>query len=184
MPRSRATTIRFSAFPRTSAPPRFIDAIVDVFRAHEDKIGTEHLAKGLDSDGVLARLAEDLRNLGLEVEASKRQEDRLSRPVFFGENGAPTLRYEIDGYWAAHRCGLEVEAGRALMGNAVFRDLFQAMVMVDIDHLCLAVPNAYRYASNGKAIVSRDYEKTLAIAAALYGHSRLVMPYSLTVIGY
>ena len=80
--------------------------------------------------------------------------------------------------------GLEVEAGRAILGNAVFRDLFQAMVMVDVDHLCIAVPISYKYKSNGKPMTSKYYEKTVAVADALYGHSRVTMPFGLTVIGY
>ncbi len=30
------------------------------------------------------------------------------------------------------------------MGNAVYRDLIQALIMVQVDHLVLAVPNAYK----------------------------------------
>lgn len=179
-----ASTIRFTSFPPTTPPPELSLKLVEVFKHHELAVGTEHNAKGLESDVVLARLAPDLRELGFEVEASKKRPDRLARPVFFGEGGLPTLRYEIDAYAPVQRCGLEVEAGRALMGNAIFRDLFQAMVMVDLDHLCMAVPNAYRFKSSGRQVVSRDYAKTIAVATALYGHSRLVMPYGLTVIGY
>jgi len=61
---------------------------------------------------------------------SKRKADKIERPVFYGENGIPTLRYEIDAYHPDWRCGLEVEAGRGWMGNAVYRDLIQAAVMV------------------------------------------------------
>jgi hypothetical protein len=61
-----------------------------------------------------------------------------SRPVFFGENGMPTLSYQIDAYHPEWRAGLEVEAGRAWMGNAIYRDLIQALVMVQVDHVVLA----------------------------------------------
>ena len=181
---SRPTSVRFTSFPLTSPPPVFVPEVVAVFRSHELEIGTEHLAKGLESDAVLQCLASDLRAIGFDVEASKKQGDRLARPVFFGENGIPTLRYEIDAYAVRYRCGLEVEAGRSTMGNAVFRDLFQAMVMVDVDHLCLAVPNSYRYVTAKRPIASKDYDKTVAVAGALYGHGRVSMPYGLTVIGY
>ena len=43
-------------------------------------------------------LGPDLANIGFQVEASKKKVDKLQRPVFFGENGVPTLRYEIDAY--------------------------------------------------------------------------------------
>ena len=129
-------------------------------------------------------MSSDLQDLGFQVEASKQADAKLARPVFFGENGEPTLRYEIDGYQPEWRCGLEIEAGRAILGNAIFRDLFQAMVMVDVDHLCLAVPNTYKYKSGGKPKASGYYAKTVSVVDALYGHSRVVIPYGLTVIGY
>jgi hypothetical protein len=118
------------------------------------------------------------------VEVSKKREDKIERPVFFGENGVPTVRYEIDAYNSRWKCGLEVEAGRGWMGNAVYRDLVQAAVMVDIDYLCLAVSNTYKYGSTTKPTESKDYEKTRQLADALYGHTRLRLPYSLILIGY
>jgi hypothetical protein len=58
------------------------------------------------------------------------------------------------------------------------------MVMVDLDHLVLAVPLGYRYLSSGKPVVSRDYENATSVADALYSHTRIKMPYRLTLIGY
>lgn len=58
------------------------------------------------------------------------------------------------------------------------------MVMADVDHLCIAVPNTYKYKSRGKLRTSTYYDKAVAVADALYGHSRVAMPYGLTVIGY
>ena len=78
-------------------------------------------------------------------------DQKIDRPVFFGENGIPALRYQIDAYHPVWKCGLEVEAGRAWMGNAIYRDLIQALVMVQVEHLVLAVSNVYRYQSGGKA---------------------------------
>ena len=88
-------------------------------------------------------LRADLVELGFDVEASKRAKDKIKRPVFFGENAQPDLQYEVDAWHPKWRAGLEVEAGRAWMGNAIYRDLIQALVMVDMDHLFLAVPKAY-----------------------------------------
>ena len=70
------------------------------------------------------------------------------------------------------------------MGNAVYRDLIQAMVMVDLEHLVLAVPMTYKYLSGGRPALSKDYENTVSVADALYSHTRIRMPFSLTVIGY
>jgi hypothetical protein len=133
---------------------------------------------------VLAALAPNLHSAGWLLETGKTAGQKLDRPVFYGENGAPSLRYQIDAYHPTFRAGLEVEAGRAILGNAIFRDLFQAMVMVDVDHLILAVPNVYKYKSSGKAMESPYYKKTISVAEALYGHGRMKMPYGLTVVGY
>ncbi len=70
------------------------------------------------------------------------------------------------------------------MGNAVYRDLIQASVMVQVKYLALAVPNAYKYKNAGKPTVSQDYDHARALADALYGHSRLRLPYDLVLIGY
>jgi len=176
--------IRYSSFPRTKPSPSFIKPIIDIFKAHEEDISTSVLIKGLESNQVLTILCTDLQALCFEVETGKTDLQKIHRPVFYGENGEPTLRYEIDAYHFEWKCGLEIEAGRAILGNALFRDLFQAMVMVDINHLCLAVPNSYKYNSRGKEMISKDYEKAVAIADALFGHGRNIIPYDLTLIGY
>lgn len=178
------TSIRYSSFPRTDPPQPFVEHLVDVFEKAETMISTIKLDKGLTSDGVLEIVRPGLVSLGFDVESGKTAQDKIDRPVFFGENGQATLKYEIDAYNPDWKCGLEVEAGRAWKGNAVYRDMVQALVMVGVDHLCLAVPNAYKYRSGGRAMVSRDYENTCAVADAVFGHSRMSLPYRLLVIGY
>lgn len=178
------SSIRFTSFPRTEPPPVFTDAVVRTFRAHETTIGTLGLKKGLTSDEVLQVLRDDLVALGFQVESGKQRVNKIERPVFYGENGVPALRFEIDGYHPEWRCGLEVEAGRGWMGNAVYRDLVLALVMVQVDHLVLAVANGYRYKNANRPVVSADYENTVAVADAIYGHTRVRMPYGLVVIGY
>ena len=177
-------TIRFSTFPRTQTPPHFVPDLIARFQMHEQAIGTLHLQKGLTSNEVLAVLRPDLQALGFEVETGQRLEDKIMRPVFFGENSQPELQYQIDAWHPEWKAGLEIEAGRAWMGNAIYRDLVQALVMVDMEHLVLAVPNSYRYKASGKDTESRDYERTVAVAQALYAHARVTMPFSLCVVGY
>lgn len=178
------THIRFTSYPRTVPPPSFVRDIVDVFVSHELDISTISLAKGLDSNGVLGVLRHDLVSLGFDVEKSKKDDDKIKRPVFFGENGEAALQYEVDAYHPEWRCGMEVEAGRAWMGNAFYRDIVQALVMVEVDTLVVALPNAYKYQNSGRPAVSNDYEKATNVAQAVFGHSRVQMPYSLVVIGY
>jgi hypothetical protein len=178
------TSIRFSTFPQTEPPPVFIPEVMSIFEAHEPSIATLTLKKGLISDEVLGILRSDLLKTGFEVEGGKRKDQKIERPVFYGENGLPIVRYQIDAYHPLWKCALEVEAGRAWMGNAVYRDLIQASVMVNVEHLILAVPLSYKYINAGRRAASNDYENTRALAGALYGHTRLRLPYNLVVIGY
>jgi len=178
------SSIRFISFPKTQPPPHFVPGVLEAFRKQELQIGTHLKKTGLESNQVLRLIAKDLKQLGFDVEAGPKKAGRVDRPVHFGEMGKPTLRYQIDAYHSDWKCGLEVEAGRAWMGNAIYRDLVQAMVMVGLEHLCLAVPIRYRFKSQSKEVHSDDYSKTVSVADALYGHSRIRLPYSLTVIGY
>jgi len=179
-----ATTIRYKCYPLTDRPPEFVARLVTVFRSHEKRISTEVLEKGLKSDDVLGVLRGDLVALGFDVELGKRANEKIFRPVFFGENGSPTLQYEVDAYHEDWRCGLEIEAGRAWKGNAIYRDIVQGMVMGGVDTLVIAVSNVYKYRSGGKRASSPDYENTCRVADTIYGHSRFKLPYRLVVIGY
>lgn len=178
------TTIRYICFPRTKPPPNFVAGIASVFQKHEHKIGTKKLAKGLTNNEVLGVIRNDLVELGFDVEAGKQKEDKIERPVFFGENGQPTLKYEIDAYQPVWRFGLEAEAGRAWMGNAVYRDLMEALTMVQVDTLVLAVPNSYKYQNSGRLTISPDYDNAVNVAEALFGHLRFKFPYNPVTIGY
>jgi hypothetical protein len=176
--------VRFHFFPQTSPPPVYLRSIVEVFEKCEDAISTKQLEKGLTSNGVLDLIRADLLDLGFQVELGKSDKEKIARPVFFGENGQPELTYEIDAYHGEWRCGLEVEAGRAWMGNAVYRDLVQAMVMVQVDTLIIAVPNSYKFKSGGREVTSPDYQRAANLAKTLYSHDRFQLPYNLAVIGY
>lgn len=176
--------VRFTSYPLTEPPPYFVAEILSVFRSHERHISTMQLHKGLTSDQVLKLLGPALQGIGFTIESGKERHSKIERPVFFGENGIPKLKYHVDAYHPEWRCGLEIEAGRAWMGNAVYRDLVQALVMVQVDHLVIAVPLSYKYNSGGRAAISTDYANTIEVAGALYGHTRMRLPYGLTVVGY
>lgn len=178
MPKS---SIRFSSFPRTEPPPHFVSRIIESFRRQESLIATTIRPSQLKSDEVLRALEPDLTAMGFQLERGKSAEKIVERPVFFGEDGVPTLRFEVDAYHPEWKCGLEIEASRGIRGGAFYRDLVQAMVMVGVDHLCIAVQNRLEY---GKAGVSKDYPVAVNTAQALYGHSRVTLPFGLTVIGY
>ncbi len=175
------SSIRYQTFPTTLSPPPFVKKIVEVFKMHERDISTDGTRDGLNSDEVLARLRPDLQALKFEVETSVKS---IRRPVLYGENGEPRVSYEIDAYHPGWQAVLEVEAGRAWMGNAVYRDLVHAMVMVDTKFLILAVPNTYRYKSSGKQMANPDYAKANDLIDTLYKQTDLKLPYNVVLVGY
>jgi hypothetical protein len=88
----------------------------------------------------------------------KKRVQKIHRPVFYGEGGKAAVRYEIDAYHQAWRCGVEVEAGRGWLGNVFYRDLILASLMVDVDHLVVALANEYWSKTGGKDVASKDYD--------------------------
>ena len=81
--------------------------------------------------------------------------------------------YEIDAFEPNNGIALEVEAGRATMGNAIYRDLIQASHMLDARFLVLAVPAEYRYKSGSRTAREPSYAKTYSFVEAIYGSPRL-----------
>ncbi|WP_237561620.1 hypothetical protein [Halorubrum halophilum] len=154
------------------------------FRANEGAISTVEDDNGLKSDDVLNVVRDDLDAIGFDVEEGKKEEEKIHRPVLFGENGEPDLQYEVDGYHEGKRYGLEVEASRAVLGNALYRDLIQAAVMVQVDTLVLVVPNVYRYNNGGRTTESRAYEKSRDVIDTVYASGRVELPFETLLIGY
>jgi hypothetical protein len=173
-------------FPSYVAPPEWVTPLVTVFAAARAEIDSavEH-AKRMESDAVLAVIAPGLTALGFAVEQGKTKGGKLPRPVFFGDEGKVVRNYEIDAFSAEHGIALEVEAGRATMGNAIYRDLIQAALMVDARFLVLGVPVEYRYKTSGRTAKEPSYAKTYSVVEAIYGSPRLTLPFDgLLLIGY
>jgi hypothetical protein len=172
-------------FPSFSPAPDWAKALVQVFLNHRTAIDSyvTH-EKRMESNDVLAVLADDLENeLGFQVERGKQKLGKLPRPVFFGDQGTYLRTYEIDAFQHDHGIALEVEAGRATMGNAIYRDLIQASLMVDARYLPLAVPLEYRYGK--KPTTEASYAKTYSVVEAIYGSQRLDLPFDgLLLVGY
>jgi hypothetical protein len=137
----------------------------------------------MESNDVLGVIAGDLQALGFDVEQGKQKAGKLPRPVFFGDEGTYLRTYEIDAFEPNNGVALEVEAGRATMGNAIYRDLIQGSLMVDARFLALAVPIEYRY--GGRPSREPSYAKTYSVVEAIYGSPRLPLPFEgLLLIGY
>ena len=175
---------RWRYFPAFSPAPAWVSEITAVFTAHRTEIDSAVThAKRMESDDVLRALADDLRAIGFDVERGKKKMGKLARPVFFGDEGTYLRNYEIDAFRASEGIALEVEAGRATMGNAIYRDLIQGALMVDATYLALAVPVEYRYGK--KPTREASYAKTYSVVEAIYGSQRLSLPFTgLLLIGY
>src|ERR1044071_6991313 len=117
----------FEYFPSTQRPPAFIAKVVSIFGKHASSISALSKKSRASSDEVLSLVCADLEALKFVVEKGKTRLGQIQRPVFCGRNGKPKLQYQVDSYHHKYRCGLEVERGRSIMGNAFYRDLVQAM---------------------------------------------------------
>lgn len=140
---------------------------------------------GLNSDVVLQRLRPGLEALGYAVERGKRKNQKVLRPVLFGESGEPRVTYEVDAFHEDLGIVIEVEAGRGALGNAIYRDIVRAALIVDARYLVLGVMKEYRYKSSGRAVSSASYEAARNQFDAIYASGRLNLPYEgVLLFGY
>jgi hypothetical protein len=173
----------YTYYPRWRRAPEWVAPLADVFARARGAIDTT--VAGAVSNEVLRILRSGLVELGFEVEDGKASAGQLARPVFFGENGEPSRQYKIDAYHPGHRVALEVEAGRAQAGNAIYRDIVQMALLVDVDYAAVAVPLAYRYNSQGGVRPTEPYRHCASILDAIYGGRRLELPFvGFLLVGY
>lgn len=172
---------KWTYFPMSAVPPPWVVefvAIVDSARAEIDS--SKH--DGLTSDGVLAALRPGLVKLGYEVESSKRRDDKIRRPVLFGDQGVERVAYEIDGIHDELGVLVEIEAGRGAMSNAIYRDLIRTSLIVGANYLALGVMLEYRYSTSG---VTQSYRDTKSLLDAIYASGRLRLPFEgVLLFGY
>jgi hypothetical protein len=173
---------RWIYYPRSTAPAAWCEHIAAAFRNSRDLLDTTD--KHNKSDAVLQTVRPELEALGFRVEGGE-EEPTIHRPVLFGEGGKPEQKYQIDAYHPENGVGLEVEAGRSLRGNAIYRDLIQASLMVDVQYFALCVPLRYRFNASGKEYEDKPYDATNNIVGALYASGRLQFPFKgLLLLGF
>lgn len=164
---------RWIYYPRSDPPPSWVKDVVAVFARCRSQLDTVEVHN--KSDAVLAVVKPGLERVGFRVEGGEK-EPVIHRPVYFGEGGIPERKYQIDSYHPSLRIGLEVEAGRSIRGNAVYRDLIQASLIVNLDYFALAIPQRYRFKANERGYEDKPYEFGLTLLDAIYGSSRLKLP--------
>jgi hypothetical protein len=173
-------------YPRNTRPPAWVEQFVGVVADAEGTISTVRAAPAsLRSDAVLQAMAAGLIKLGYAVETGKTAAGKIKRPVLFGENGDPTVSYEIDAFHDEFGIVVEVEAGRGARGNANYRDIVRTSLIVDAQYLALLLPVAYRHSSGGREVVVRAYADTRSQLDAIYASERLKLPFvGVLLLGY
>ena len=176
---------QWSYFPRNSTAPGWVAPLIAAVGAAIGQIDTRPLpaedADRLTSDVVLAHVRPGLESLGYTVESGKKAEQKIHRPVLFGENGIPTVKYEVDAFHAQLGIAVEVEAGRGAFGNADYRDIIRMSLMVDAEFMVLLQPLAYRTGATTKSA----YASSRDLLDAIYASQRLALPFSgALLVGY
>jgi hypothetical protein len=98
-------------------------------------------------------------------------------PVLFGLNGRQEKSFEADAYYESKGTVIEVEAGPAVTNNQFLKDLFQACMMHNVEHLAIAVRNIY--------LKSNDFERVVRFFDTLYVSDRIELPLSgVLIVGY
>jgi hypothetical protein len=171
-------------FPRSSRPPEWVKKLEGAFVLAKETIDTRRETH-LSSDQVLAILRPQLESIGFAVESGKQSGQKIHRPVFFGEMGTPDVQYEIDAYDEGNSVVLEVEAGRAMKGNAFYKDIVQMSLMAEVKYAVIAMPLEYRYMHAGRKVVNYAYRDGKDVLEAIWSSRRVVLPFTgMLLIGY
>jgi hypothetical protein len=94
--------------------------IVTAFTEAQERLDSS-LRLGMDSNAALRVLRPALVALAFEVEAGKKREEKIRRPVLFDDQGTEDLAYEVDAFHPEEGIALEVEAGRGLPNTTTGR---------------------------------------------------------------
>ena len=165
-------------------PPSWVAALIEAVEA-QPQISTAKIRTGLSSDKVLAAIAPALKALGYDVETGKEKAGKIRRPVLFGEQGKPELEFQVDAVHDELGIIIEVEAGRGARGNATYRDLIRAGLIVNARFLCLMLPIAYRHNQSGREVSVAAYGECSALLHAVYASRRLTLPFEgVLLVGY
>ena len=169
------TGIEWCYFPKHTRIPDSLEQIVKIFEENHKNIDSD-LYK-LNSNKVLAKIREDLKQLGFKVESSKKKSGKIYVPVLFGLNGKIKKSFEADAYNEETATVVEVEAGRGVTNYQFLKDLFQACMMQDVKYLTIAVRKVY--------LNSNDFKRVVTFFDTLYSSTRLELPLNgVLVIGY
>lgn len=178
----------WSYFPRNERPPSWVGALVACTGEVQSRIDTSSAPIELvdrTSDAILAELRPSLEALGYQVERGKRANDKITRPVLFGNDGKVEVAYDIDAFHDELGIAVEVEAGRGAANSADYRDLVRTSLLLDAEYLALFMPLVYRYKQSGKTQNKPAYANSRRQLEALYASRRLRLPFKgVLLVGY
>lgn len=178
----------WSYYPRNEHAPEWVVGFVNVVRSSQTQLDTRSAPgaqAGLTSDEVLRVMRPGLETLGYSVESGKRAAEKISRPVLFGDEGKPAVKYELDAFHEGLGIAVEVEAGRGAANNADYRDIIRTSLILDAEYLALAMPLNYRYRSGGHRHVTHAYLNSRGRLDAIYSSQRLQLPFrGVLLLGY
>ena len=160
-------------FPKHTSAPEWVSDFAQAVKKNKEKLESVNHNE-YSSDMVLECLREELENLQWEIETGKKKEQKIARPVLFGERNEWLVKYEIDGWHPEHNAVLEVESGRGWQGNAFYRDLIRASLINGSEYLVIGLRLSYTY---GNVKEQNDYEKGKDQLEAIYASGRLQLPF-------
>jgi hypothetical protein len=179
MPRSYPS---FYYFPRTKRAPAWVEQVLGVFESARNRIDARK-APHKKSNEVLAILRPGLEKVGFKVESGPKQDQKLHRPVYFAEMGIADVKYEIDAFNPEHGIVVEVEAGRSVQGNAIYRDIIRTSLMIDARYSVIAMPIEYKFGKKGT--LSNPYDIGVSALNAIWSSERLRLPFEgMLLVGY
>lgn len=168
--------IQWHTFPKSAGTIPTIMHAVYVFEKNLKEIDSS-THPVFTSNEVLGVIRPDLEALGFIVEADKTAAGKIKIPVLFGLNGRAEKTFDADAFHSEQGIVMEVEAGRAVSNYQFLKDLFQACMMQDAEHLVIAVRNTYRGLN--------DFATVVNFFETLYASARLQLPLkSITIVGY
>jgi hypothetical protein len=171
-------------YPLSDKPPPWVGEFVSAVASARQEIESAKV-QNLTSDVVLGHLAASLALLNYTVETGKTTIQKVRRPVLFGANGKERVAYEVDAFHDGLGIAVEVEAGRGARGNAIYRDLIRASLIVGANYLALGVMLEYRHLNKGKVQRVNSYDDARAQMDAIYTSGRLRLPFhGLLLFGY
>lgn len=178
----------WSYFPRNTRPPQWAEDLVAETARVEDSIHTREAGRPKErtsSDAVLGQIAPGLQRLGYQVETGKAADQKIRRPVLFGDDGQAQLTYEVDAFHDELGVAVEVEAGRGAQNGADYRDIIRTSLLLDADYLAMWLPINYHYKQAGRPMKTTAYSNTRSTLEAIYSSRRLILPFTgVLIIGY